>query len=325
LDANAVPSSPASGLSALRNRLRLNQATITWLAVLLLVVAASCLSPAFLRTRNLLNVLRQAATLGIISVGQTMVVLAGGADLSQATVMTLSAVVAFKYLGGDDLMIAPVILMCLALGGGIGVCNGVMVSKIKVPPFLMTLGTRTVVFGLALMFTKGAPQGHTTPLFREVLGQSYVLGIPGQVLIWALVVSLGWLLLAKTTFGRRLYAVGGNPRAARLAGVKVDRVLIAAYAVSGILAALGGLVLGARSGNADNVMGNGYELNAIAAVVIGGTSFAGGRGGVLGTVGGVLMMTVLQNLLNILGVSPHAYLIAMGIVIIAAVVSLRHE
>jgi ribose transport system permease protein len=323
LDVRAVPSDPAGSLGPLRNRLRLNQAAIIWLVVLVLVVVASFLSPAFLRTRNLLNVLRQAATLGIISVGQTVVLLSGGADLSQATVMTLSAVVAFKYLGGDDLMIAPVILLCLALGGIVGVCNGLMVSKVKVPPFLMTLGTRTVVFGLALMFTKGAPQGHTTPLFRAILGQTYVLGIPGQVVIWGLVVALGWLLLTTTTFGRRLYAVGGNLQAARLAGVRTDRVLIVAYAISGMLAALGGLVLGARSGNADNVMGNGYELNAIAAVVIGGTSFAGGRGGVLGTVGGVLMMTVLQNLLNILGVSTHAYLIAMGLVIIAAVVSLR--
>ncbi len=325
MDVNTVPSTMPRGLQALRNHLGVSQAVVIWFVVLVLVVAASLLSPAFLRTRNLLNVLRQAATLGIISVGQTVVVLSGGADLSQATVMTLSAVVAFKYLGGDDFMIAPVILMCLALGGAIGVCNGVMVSKIKVPPFLMTLGTRTIVFGLALMFTKGAPQGHTTPLFRAVLGQTYLFGIPGQVLIWALVVLLGWILLAKMTFGRQVYAVGGNLRAARLAGVQVDRVLVAAYALSGVLAALGGLVLGARSGNADNVMGNGYELNAIAAVVIGGTSFAGGRGGVMGTVGGVLMMTVLQNLLNILGVSPHAYLIAMGIVIIAAVVSLRHE
>jgi len=325
LDVNTVPSTMPRGLQALRNRLGVSQAVAIWFVVLALILTASLLSPAFFRTRNLLNVLRQAATLGIISVGQTVVVLSGGADLSQATVMTLSAVVAFKYLGGDDAMIAPVILMCLALGGAIGVCNGVMVSKINVPPFLMTLGTRTIVFGLALMFTKGAPQGHTTPLFRAVLGQTYLLGIPGQVLIWVLVVLLGWILLTKAAFGRRLYAVGGNLRAARLAGVRTERVLVAAYALSGVLAALGGLVLGARSGNADNVMGNGYELSAIAAVVIGGTSFAGGRGGVMGTVGGVLMMTVLQNLLNILGVSPHAYLIAMGIVIIAAVVSLRHE
>jgi len=318
--APTLPGAPAS-----RRSFQGSQAIAIWLVVLLLVVVASVLSPAFLRTRNLLNVLRQAATLGVISVGQTVVVLSGGADLSQATVMTLSAVVAFKYLGGDDGMIAPVILLCLALGALVGAGNGLMISKVKVPAFLMTLGTRTIVFGLALMFTKGAPQGHTTPLFRAVLGQTYLLGIPGQVLIWAGVVLLGWLLLTKTVFGRQLYAVGANARAARLAGVRTDRVLILAYLISGALAALGGLVLGARSGNADNVMGNGYELNAIAAVVIGGTSFAGGRGGVLGTVGGVLMMTVLQNLLNILGVSPYAYLIAMGIVIIAAVVCLKQE
>jgi ribose transport system permease protein len=323
---SATPVSPTlPGARTSRVKFQVNQAGVIWLVLLMLVVVASVLSPAFLRTRNLLNVLRQAATLGVISVGQTVVVLSGGADLSQATVMTLSAVVAFKYLGGSDGMIAPVILMCLGLGAVIGVGNGVMVSKVKVPPFLMTLGTRTIVFGLALMFTKGAPQGHTTPLFRAVLGQTYVLGIPGQVLIWAGVVALGWVVLTKTVFGRELYAVGGNPKAARLAGVQTDRVLILAYVLSGALAALGGLVLGARSGNADNVMGNGYELNAIAAVVIGGTSFTGGRGGVLGTVGGVLMMTVLQNLLNILGVSPYVYLIAMGIVIIAAVVSLKQE
>jgi ribose/xylose/arabinose/galactoside ABC-type transport system permease subunit len=321
---SATPVSPAlATVRAPRRAFRLNQAIVIWFVLVLLVVVAAAMSPAFLRSRNLLNVLRQAATLGVISVGQTMVVLSGGADLSQATVMTLSAVVAFKYLGGNDAMIAPVILLCLALGALIGAGNGVMVSKVKVPPFLMTLGTRTIVFGLSLMFTKGAPQGHTTPLFRAVLGQTYVLGIPGQVLIWAAVVFLGWVVLTQTVFGRKLYAVGANARAARLAGVRTDRVLILAYLISGVLAALGGLVLGARSGNADNVMGNGYELNAIAAVVIGGTSFAGGRGGVLGTVGGVLMMTVLQNLLNILGVSPYAYLIAMGIVIIAAVATVK--
>jgi len=175
------------------------------------------------------------------------------------------------------------------------------------------------------MFTNGAPQGQITPLFRTVLGQTYVLGIPGQVMIWAAIVLLGWVLLNKTSFGRKLYAVGGNPRASRLAGIKTDRVLITAYIISGVLAALGGLVLGARSGNADNALGNGFELNAIAAVVIGGTSFAGGRGGLVGTVGGVVMMTVLQNLLNILGAPAYAYQIAMGLVIIAAVVSLKRN
>jgi len=321
----ATPSALSRSIPSLRSAARLNQAAIVWLVVLALVIVASVLSPAFLSSRNLLNVLRQASALGVISVGQTMVLLSGGADLSQSTVMTLGAVVAFKFLGGDDAMIAPVIVACVTLGGFVGLFNGVMVSKVKVPPFLMTLGTRTIIFGLGLMFTNGAPQGQITPLFRTVLGQTYVLGIPGQVMIWAAIVLLGWVLLNKTSFGRKLYAVGGNPRASRLAGIKTDRVLITAYIISGVLAALGGLVLGARSGNADNALGNGFELNAIAAVVIGGTSFAGGRGGLVGTVGGVVMMTVLQNLLNILGAPAYAYQIAMGLVIIAAVVSLKRN
>ena len=312
-------------LSALRSRVRLNQTLVVWAAVGVLAAVATILSPAFLRTRNILNVLRQASVLGIISIGQTMVLLSGGADLSESTVMTLSAVVAFQLLGGRNEMIAPVLLMCVVIGGLVGLFNGIMVSRVRVPPFLMTLGTRTIVLGLGLVFTRGAPQGFITPLFREVLGRTYVLGIPGQILIWATVVLLGWIILNRTVFGRRLYAVGGNRKAARQAGIRVDRVLMSAYVISGVLAAFGGLVLGARSGNADNAMGTGYELNAVAASVIGGASFSGGRGGVAGTVGGVLLMTVLQNVLNLLGVNPDVYYVAMGVVIIAAVVSLRSE
>jgi len=302
---------------------RLDQAGIVWLSVLLLVLIASILSPAFLTIRNLLNILRQASILGIISVGQTIVLLSGGADLSQSTVMTLSAVVAFQYLAGRDAMILPVMLLCLAIGAAVGLFNGLMISKVKVPPFLMTLGTRTIILGVGLVFTQGVPQGSITPLFRQVLGRIDLLGIPGQIFIWAVIVLISWVLLKRTVFGRRLYAVGGNRRAARQSGVQVDRILIVAYVISGLLAAYGGLMLGARSGNADNALGHGYELNALAASVIGGTSFAGGRGGLGGTVGGVLLIIALQNVLNILGVNPNAYLVAMGLVIMAPMVLLK--
>jgi len=311
--------------SFVRSPSGLNQAWMVWLTVLILVIITSFLSPAFLSTRNFLNIFRQGSILGVIAVGQTIVLLSGGADLSQSTVMTLSAVVAFQFLGGRNELIAPVVLMCLIIGAIVGLFNGLMVSKVRVPPFLMTLGTRTIVYGLALVFTHGAPQGFITPLFRQVLGRFNVLGIPGQIPIWAAIVILGWILLTRTVFGRRLYAVGGNRRAARQSGVKIDQVLITAYIISGVLAAFGGLMLGARSGNADNSMGNGYELNAVAASVIGGTSFTGGRGGLVGTVGGVLLITVLQNVLNILGVNPNAYFVAMGLVIIMAVVMVKVE
>ena len=279
-----------------------NQAVVTWFAVVLLIVVAAVLA----RVSSHPESAQYSAAGGHARdhrVGQTMVVLSGGADLSQATVMTLSAVVAFKYLGGSDAMIAPVILLCLALGAVIGAGNGVMVSKVKVPPFLMTLGTRTIVFGLALMFTKGAPQGDTTPLFRRCSARpTCSASRPGTALGRRRALGLG---AAHTDHLRPEALRRGSQRQGGTTRGRADRPSAdSAYIISGVLAALGGLVLGARSGNADNVMGNGYELNAIAAVVIGGTSFAGGQGGVMGTVGGVLMMTVLQNSLNILGSVP---------------------
>jgi ribose transport system permease protein len=306
-------------------QLRQNQSLVVWLTLLALAIVATATSPVFLTQRNFLNIFRQASVLGIIAVGQTVVLLSSGADLSQSTMMTLSAVVAFQVLSGKDEMILPVILISVVMGAIVGLFNGIMVSKVKVPPFLMTLGTREIIYGLGLVFTHGAPQGFITPLFRKVLGRIDVFGVPGQVFIWLAMVAIGWFLLSKTTFGRRLYATGGNRRAAEQSGIKTDRVVITAYIISGILAAFAGLVLGARSGNADNSMGTGYELNAVAASVIGGTSFTGGRGGLIGTVGGVLLMTMIQNVLNIHGVNPDIYLIVMGLVIVAAVVIIKGE
>ena len=183
---------------------------------------------------------------------------------------------------------------------------------------MLTLGTREIVFGIGLVFTSGTPKDFITPLFRQVLGRTDVLGIPGQVVIWAIIIFLGWFLLTKTVYGQQLFATGGNQRCARQSGIHTNKIIILTYIISGVLAALGGLVLGARAGHAGNTMGNGYELNSIAACVIGGTMFSGGRGGLLGTVGGVLLMTVLQNILNIFGVNPDVYYVVMGLVIAVA-------
>jgi ribose transport system permease protein len=177
---------------------------------------------------------------------------------------------------------------------------------------------RELVFGIGLVFTSGTPRDSITPLFRQVLGQTVVFGIPGQVIIWAGIILAGWFLLYKTVFGQQLYATGGNQRCARQSGIKTEKVIILTYVISGVLAALAGLVLGARSGHAGNTMGNGYEFNSIASCVIGGTSFAGGRGGLLGSIGGVLLMTVLQNILNIFGVDPSVYFVVTGLVIAIA-------
>ena len=305
--------------------LRENQTIIVWTILLILVGIASIISPVFLTSRNLINVLRQASVLGIIAIGQSYVLLSRGADLSQSAVMTLSAVVSFNILNSENRLIVPVILISIAIGAAVGVINGIMVSKVKVPPFLLTLGTRGVFVGLGLVYTHGTPASNYTELFRQVLGRFTFLGIPGQVIIWFGLFVVFWVILAKSTYGRKLYATGGNPQAARQSGIKVDRMVIVAYIISGILAAIGGLVLAGRSGYADNEMGLGYELNAIASCVIGGTAFSGGRGSLVGTVGGVLLMIVLQNILSLLGLSPSAFQVASGLVIVAAVTILIRQ
>ncbi len=310
-------------LSSVKRVFQQNQAVIVWTVLIVMIGIATIASPAFLTSRNMLNILRQAAALGIIAIGQSFALLSRGADLSQSAVMTLSAVVSFKILNGQNELIVPVILCSMALGALVGIFNGVMVSKVKVPPFLLTLGTRTAVVGLGLVYTHGTPSGFNTPLFRQVLGQFTFLGIPGQVFIWGGLFIIFWVILSKTSYGRKLYATGGNPEAARQSGVKINRVIVTAYIISGVLAAIGGLVLAARSGYADNSIGDGYELDAVAASVIGGTAFSGGKGSLVGTVGGVLLMIVLQNILNILGLSPSAYLVVSGLVVIAAVTILK--
>ncbi|MBI9048785.1 MAG: ABC transporter permease [Anaerolineaceae bacterium] len=309
--------------TTLKNTVQRNPAILTWLFVMTIAFIASFIVPGFLSSRNLLNILRQSSLLGIIAIGQTYALLSRGADLSQSATMTLCAVVAFKVLDGTNENILPVIALALALGAGIGVFNGVIISNIKVPPFLMTLGTRQIIFGLALVYTGGTPSGNVTKLFRSVLGQFTFLGIPGQVFIWAGLILIFLIILKKTTYGPKLYATGGNPSTARQSGIKVKKVVIIAYVISGVLAAVGGLVLAARAGYADNVLGQGYELNAVAASVIGGTAFTGGRGGLIGTVGGVILMTVLQNILNIVGLNPSYFLVVSGLVIVIAVTMLK--
>ena len=264
-------------IPTIKNMVQRNPAILTWFFVLTIALAASLFLPGFYSSRNYLNILRQSSLLGIIAIGQTYALLSRGADLSQSATMTLCAVVAFDVLNGNNENIVPVILLSLFLGAAVGIFNGLIISNIRVPPFLMTLGTRQIIYGLALVYTGGTPAGNVTPLFRSILGQFSFLGIPGQVFIWGGLILIFWLILSKTTYGQKLYATGGNPSTARQSGIKVKGVILTAYIISGLLAAIGGLVLASRAGYADNVLGQGYELNAVAASVIGGTAFTGGK------------------------------------------------
>ena len=298
-------------------RRRIVSAAAIWVVLLLLVVVASLISDVFLTPRNLTVILKQAAPLGILAVGETIVLLTGGIDLSVASVMATASIFAAGISNGSDEHIWPVILLCLTFSVLVGFGNGLLVTKLRIPPFIATLGMILVVQGIRFVYSRGTPKSLVPPTLRT-WGQGSTGIIPNAVIIWAVVVIVAAFVLSRTTFGRRLYAVGGNPRAAFLSGVTVDRVKLAAYTICGFLAGIAGMVLVGYVGAADNWLGNGYELNAIAAVVIGGTAFEGGKGSQIGTVAGVLILTVLFTLVLMLQFDESVRRIIKGVAILLA-------
>ena len=289
-----------------------------WLGVVALVIISGLASPAFLQFQNIFNVLRQSSALGIIALGQTFVILTGGIDLSVGAQISLFAILSAAIMNGRVEMIVPAVVACVGLGAVLGLINGLLITKRKVAPFIATLGMAIVITGAQLVWTNGAPSGDVPDILR-FLGRGGVGPIPAALIVFTILSVICAFVLRKTTFGRRVYAVGGNLEAARLSGVNSDRVVIGVYMVSGMMAALGGIILGAFIGVSDNWIGKGMELDSIAAVVIGGTSLFGGRGGVSGTVAGVVLLTILLNLVLLLGMPVEAQLIVKGLVIIGAV------
>lgn len=296
---------------------RLNPSTGIWLALLVLVVVASLASPAFLTPVNLFNVVRQASVVGITAVGVTFVMVTGGVDLSVGAVISFGAVLAASLMGGENANIPVAVGAVLLMGIVVGTLNGLIVSRWSVPPFILTLGMATVVSGVTQLYTGGTAAGVVAPGFRQVLNARYG-PVPMLAIAFVAIAFIGLLVQNRTTLGRRLYVVGSNRRAARLSGMPVRRTLVLAYALSGLAAALGGLALLARSGVSSNFAGQGFEFDALAAVVLGGTSFAGGRGGVGGTVAGILVLVTAFWLVNILGLNFNAQLIVKGAIIIGA-------
>jgi ribose/xylose/arabinose/galactoside ABC-type transport system permease subunit len=288
-------------------------------ALFLVVLAASILSPNFLDTTNIFLILRQAAALGIIALGQTFVILTAGIDLSVGSVLSVSVVLVANLLQWQDARIIPLLLLVIAFGALVGIINGSFITKLKIPPIVMTLGMMTLVQGLGLMYTKGVPQNTLTDNFRFLgLGKIWIVPVP--VIVWAVMIVLAVVLLYYTNFGRYVYAVGGNPEAARLSGVNVNLIITLAYIVSGVCAAIAGYVLAARLGVGDNWVGGTYTLDSIAAVAIGGTSLAGGRGGVATTIAGVLLLSVLYNLLLLLGIIYFWQEVVKGLIILGGVI-----
>ncbi|MGE7984207.1 MULTISPECIES: ribose ABC transporter permease [Solibacillus] len=289
------------------------------LGLFLIVIVITILNPSFMTTDNVLNILRQVSISALIAFGMTFVILTGGIDLSVGSTLALTGAVAATMLASG---IDPVltILAALLLGAVLGAVNGVIIAKGKVAPFIATLATMTIYRGLTLVYTDGRPVSDLgNEITFQMLGKGYFFGIPVPVCTMILAFIALYVIMHKTTFGRRVYAVGGNEAASKLSGINVDRVKIAVYSLTGMLAALSALILTSRLNSAQPTAGTSYELDAIAAVVLGGTSLTGGKGWIFGTLVGALIIGVLNNGLNLIGVSSFFQQVVKGIVILIAV------
>lgn len=289
------------------------------LVLLLSVVILSFVSDAFLTVNNLMNVLRQVSINGILAVGMTLVILTAGIDLSIGSLMAVSAVIAASIVAQNPDAVFLSLLAGIAASAVLGGVTGTMSTKLNVAPFIATLAMMTIARGIALLYTNGRPITIDSAAFRY-LGQGYIGPVPVPVVIFALVTAIVSFVLYKTKFGRYIYAVGGNENAANVSGIRVHRVKIWVYVINGVLAGLAGILLASRISSGQPNSGIGYELDAIAAVVIGGTSLFGGRGTMLGTIVGVLIIGVINNGLNLLNVSSYWQQIIKGLIIAGAVI-----
>jgi ribose/xylose/arabinose/galactoside ABC-type transport system permease subunit len=277
----------------------------------------SVLTPHFLTVSNLLNVVEQTSINAVIAVGMTFVILSGGIDLSVGSLLALSGVVLASALRADW-PLALALAAGVAAGAGCGLANGLLVTLGRLPPFIATLGMMSVARGAALLYTDGRPISGFEAGFRA-LATGRLLAVPGPILVMAATYAVAHFALTRTRFGRYVYAIGGNEEATRLSGVSVGLHKAAVYAVSGAASAVAAAILTARLNSAQPIAGIMYELDAIAATVIGGTSLQGGAGGVGGTLVGALIMGVLRNGLNLLGVSSFLQQVVIGLVIVGAV------
>jgi inositol transport system permease protein len=299
------------------------------LILIAMIIVVSFLSPVFLQPVNLLNIVRQISVIGLIAMGVTVAIISTGIDLSSGSVVGLASVVAAslaqqpgwaqaKY-PGLELPLIVALLGGLGVGLACGFVNGFLIAKFKIPPFIATLGMMTAARGLSLLYSNGRPLSTLTDAYNFI-GAGTILGIPVPIIILALVGIGTHVMLNYTKFGRYIYAIGGNELAARFSGLNLDRVKIGIYTFAGLLAGLAGIVVSSRISSGQPGLGVGYELDAITAAVIGGTSLSGGIGTVWGTVVGALIIGVLNNSLDLLNVSAYWQQIMKGAIIVIAII-----
>ena len=305
-----------------------------FIALILLAVVLCCISPEFRTANNFLNLMRQATFNGLIAFGMTCVILSDGIDLSVGSTFALSAIICAEMLVGG--VAAPLAIgAALVIGTALGAVSGILVTKGRLQPFIATLITMTAYRGFAMILTDGKPISKLAASIESEFGQALFEGlgkgsiplgpvaIPIPVIIMLVALAIFWFMLTKTTFGRKIYATGSNIKCANLVGVDTTKTKIIVYAISGFTAALAGLIMISRVDSAQSILGEGYELDAIAAVALGGTSMSGGRGKIVGTIAGVLIIAVLNNGMNIMGINTYYQSVVKALVILIAVLADR--
>jgi len=287
------------------------------IALIILIAVAAAIQPSFLSIKNIQDILTQTAPLALVVLGQTFVILVRGLDLSVASLMASIAVLATAFDAVSNAMIPVIFITAIVCSACVGLINGLLVTKRNVSPFLATLAMMIVLQGIRFYYTQGAPSGSLPEGFR-VLGTGRFFGIPVNVMAFVLCIcSLGWLL-HKSSFGRKVYITGGNPKSANLVGIQADRVIISCYVICSVMAGIAGLFLVGFIGTVDNWVGRGYELDSIVACVIGGIALTGGKGTIWGAAAGALILILIFNIVIILGFPVQAQMIIKGIIIILA-------
>jgi ribose/xylose/arabinose/galactoside ABC-type transport system permease subunit len=293
-------------------------------AFLLLLLVAATMSDVFFTQRNISNLLRQIVTNGLISLGMLVVIVTGGIDLSVGPVVAFSAIVVSGMIQNQHLPLPVAILIALGVGGLAGAFNGFMISRFKLQPFIVTLATLGAIRGLVYVYSQ-TPITPEDPSFRTIFGMPILGPFTLSILIMLVVFLVMLFFINRTTAGRAIVAIGGNEEAVRLAGINVRRHILLAYIISGLCAALAGILLASRLGIAQPSLGAGFELDAIAACVIGGAILGGGGGSVIGTFGGVVILGLIDNLLNLLNVQSYYQQIFKGLIILFAVLARRKD
>ncbi|GAB4521740.1 MAG: ABC transporter permease [Anaerolineae bacterium] len=306
-------------MDALRKPLsRISPPVLALILAVILFFAGGLISPGFVNVNQAINIVRLAAFLGIIAMGQTLVIISGGEgiDLSVGAVVTLGAILTFRITDGENALILPALGVILLAGAAIGFVNGLGITLLRIPPLVMTLGMTGVVQGTILIVTRGELIGQTPELMSELIASPLIFGLPGVVFLWVLLGVLMWLLLERTSYGKQLFAVGVNRTTAKLSGVRVPLIVILTFTLSGMLAAFGGFILLGFTQTVFLNLGQPYLFPSIAAVVVGGTLLSGGQGSYWGTMAGALVLTLIESLLRAAQLQEAYQLIILGVTLL---------